>query len=142
MAVANLTLQKFQRYRAVFEQEVNKQPVEANIILAVIADSTGFTGFTGDKTPTYIDKVVKCLYKRDFSPFERTKFGLKDEVTGVLYIPPNNLIAAFGTWKLAETKIKVLLYGDTYGVGYVRFNGPMYDSCISVEYRLIDYADM
>lgn len=137
--ISTLSHSKFIQYQVAFERSIRQTPAEATLILTKNIVSTGeFTDFTGESGRGEVRHTIKCLYKRDFSRSERIKQGIEEEVSGVVYLSPRDLMDTLGTFKLDKFKTRVVLNDIEYIVGSTIYRAPFYNSCIAVELRLRD----
>lgn len=138
MGVTKITQARLIKYRDTFQREVSKQDISVELTLTTTTTDGAFTDFTGDSTRNPNTYLVPCLYKRQFSTHERTKYGLSDDVTGVIYMAPKDLEKIVGKWRFSKQEVKVNLHDIDYLVESVVYNAPHFDTCISVEMRLKD----
>ena len=137
--ITRITQTRFVRFRQQFFKTLQCVPSECTLIFTSKAESTGqFTNFTGESDRVKEEHTVKCLYKREFSANDRVKYGLHEDVSGVVYVAPTDLVDALGTFKIDKRKFSVLLNEINYIVDTVIFRGPFYNSCIAVEIRVKD----
>lgn len=136
--ITALTHTRFLRYQELFRLSVQKAPISIDLLITSMTTVGGFTDFTGDSARSEKTYRVKALYRRDFSTNDRIKYGIPDEVSGIVYVAPRELIDTMGTFKLNRFKTKVRLHDIVYVVENVIYKAPFYNSCISVEIRLKD----
>lgn len=136
--LAPLTHASFLKHKNLFRHSVLKTPTDATIHVTTVTTSDKFSAFTGDGERSSESKTVKCLYKRVIERSYRMKYALHEGISGLIFIPPDFLIAEFGTYQLDYTKLTVELQGHTYKVDGVLYHSPHYSDCVCVEYRLTD----
>lgn len=135
---------KFLKYRDRFHSSVQKSPVSCIITLSVVQnpdditeDVKSFSDFTGDSTRVETTYTFKCLYQREISPVTRTKFGLNEDVSGLVYLSAKDVEDKIGRWKLDYREVaKLTLYETDYAVSSLMFKEPMFDSCVALEFRV------
>lgn len=138
--ISPITQQKFVQYRERFLLEIQKSPVLLEIGRATVSSIGPFTDFTGDSARTETKHSFKCLYERTVNEFQRQKYGIEMEIKAVVFLSPQHLIDAYGTFRLGDflEQLKVYLYEEDYQVSQVVYLEPLYDSCIAVRLDLKD----
>lgn len=130
-------LQLQERY---YKTVVNLPPPVVTFQLFTAGGGDSFQQFIGEQSKSSVDKPIKCLYKRQISPYQRTKMGIDEDVEMVIYVPPKILIEQYGTFQLDYKKLNVVfndgLNNEVYVVNKMVFGEPLYNSCIYVEYHL------
>lgn len=116
----------------------NNSPLVCTLHIASIdAGATSFQRFVGESSRTYTDYPIKCLWDRNFSPYQREKYGISEDVTGAVYLSPKMVKKKLGYWKLDKLKTKISFNGENFIVDELNFLGEMYNSCIAIELRLV-----
>jgi hypothetical protein len=132
---------KFLRFQDNFYRQVIALPMKLTFIEKIVDDSADdydkLVKAAGYSTES---KTVRCMYRTNFTPWERTKFGLAQDATAIAYIPPQELIDLYGKFRLNFKTFDVqhtdLFNNEIYVVNKVKFQEPLYDSCICVELHL------
>ena len=110
--------------------------------------STGkYTDFTGDsqrEVEKYV--VLKCFYMRNISDKQREKFGVKEEVTDIVYISPIELKNKYGSMTFPDyvrksySQIAVEFLGKHYEIDSIRDLEPMHNGkeyiCLAYQVNL------
>lgn len=132
----------FVQVQAQFHRIVQSSPLCANLVIVESTPEAGsYDTLMGNSTRSITKEVpLKVLFNRNVDDNTRTKFGLSEDVSGVLYVSPIDLIIATGSWKLDGRKLKVQFLEETYLVKRVHYisNVPKFSSCLAVEIRLYD----
>lgn len=143
--ITQLTFGKFVKYKKAFELTLNRVPTTCVLHIAeVVVPQTSeesvsdFTEFVGERERVIKHYTLKCLYRRDFSPMQREKFGYEEDITGVVFLAPDHISKAVGTEFLDETKITVTFAGFDYTASRVIRRGDLFNTCISIEITLVE----
>jgi len=135
------TEQRFRLMSDVFLNTVKRSPVCCSLTVTSFDESaTGYDAIVGNSARTTVTKSFPCLYTRAFDNHIRTKYGLTDLTSCIIHLPPKFLVDAFGTYKLDARRVRFEIINQFYVCERVVFNGemPHYNSCVSVEFRLMD----
>lgn len=141
MAIQALSAQRFNNFRDRFYKEVTKSPVTALLRFYTVNSIGAFTDITGDSDREYEQISVKCLYDREMTEFKRSKYGLEQDVSGLLFVSPIHFSQAtpdYKKWIENFNKIRVVLYAGEYQVSLIRLKEPLYGSFICAELHLKD----
>lgn len=136
--ISQLSYRRFYKYQEHFRINVERTPSKATLVFSKVVSNGSFSDFTGDSERKNFTYEVPCLYRREFSEAQRTKYGLHDGIKGVIYIAPKHLQEVVGYWKFKD-KFDVVLNEINYGIDWpVIYQAPFFNSCICSEVRLID----
>lgn len=140
---------KFFQFKATFYAQCKRLPLVCSLIVSVPAVATldnTFETFVGNRPRTSTPYKVYCLYKRDLSVYDRTKYGIDKDVEMLVWIPPQEIEKYFGAYNFRinseTTKVQFEDYAqDTAGgtvmvIDKVVYQAPLYDSCMAVELHL------
>ena len=122
----------FLRTREVFWKTVRKAPSSVLLTVSEPTPLPGYSGFMGESERNPTTAELKCLYRRDFTPADRSKFGIARDITAVIYISPIDLYAQFGNFRLDWNKVSLTFNGRRLSVRTARYEGEIFDSCVSV----------
>lgn len=135
--MSGLSINKFFKHKNVYNTTVLRSPVTCTLVVTSIKVEQGaYETFTGDSERNEDSYELNCIYKRDFDQMQRMKFGYEADVSGVVYLSPDQVLEKLGTVSLDETKLRVSLQGFTYGVVRVINHGQIYGSIFAIEIRL------
>jgi hypothetical protein len=136
---------QFNRYSLIkkkFYETVLRSPVCCKITLATYnQNAQGYDAVVGNTTRTETSVTLPCLYTRTFDDRTRSKYGLTNNVSGMVYVSPDQLVQAFGTYRLPDNQVTIELTGEKFYCAKIVYNGEISnynDSCVSVEFRLKD----
>jgi hypothetical protein len=131
-----------------FFKTVKGLPVKCTLIKTNLATSgAGTTGFDQlmKTTPKTADTTytLQCLYKKTFTPFERTKMGLHESVTAVVWVSPLELKAKIGVDTIDKHDYQVQ-FSDMAGNRIYLINlvvplDPVYETVIAIMLHLEDH---
>lgn len=138
MPIPVLTQVKFEGYKITFRKTVEINPASCTLMKENVTSTGDFTDFTGDSDRTTVSYNFKCLYKREFQPAERTKYGLHGNESGIIWLAPDHLATQFGTWKVDVRKWYVKLAESIFIVDRVVYEEPLFGSCLAIRLYLVD----
>lgn len=127
-----------------FYSTVMQLPVVWTLIQTFpVRTDDAYLDFIGDNKRADNTFQIKALYRNQFSEWERTKFGIHKDVSGLLYVPPQVLEQTFGTFRLDWNTIKAQQPDQYEGqepfvVDRVAYQEPLYKSCVAVILHLKD----
>jgi hypothetical protein len=130
-----------------FHESVKRSPICCSVTIESATENIGYDAIVGNTPRNKVSKSVQCLYTRNFDSYQRTKYGLSENVSGVIYLSPKLFRDAFQLtdltpeWvKLNGKKVSVELMGETFMCEKVVLSGyiPTYKDCVAVEIRLKD----
>ena len=137
-----VTLSHFRRYQEVFYRKLLSIPFKIQLeVITVSKDPTtefSITNFVGDNNRVSELYEFQALYEREIPPRTREKYGIPEEVNGVVYLSPLQLIPILGTFKLNMYKTKVHFAGSVQVIQKIEYLEPLYDSCIGIQLFLQD----
>lgn len=139
-----LTHSRFLRYREAFYKKVIQSPQVVELVMHqteaagedVPARRKSLLDFVGDSPRIEKGYLLHCLYEHTTDPHVREKRGLNDEVSGVVYLAPQQLKALTGKETLDRLATKIKFRGAEFIVDSVVQLEPFFGTCISVEVRL------
>ena len=130
-----------------FHESVKRSPVCCSITVETATENSGYDAIVGNSNRVKVTKSVQCLYTRNFDSYERTKYGLSENVSGIVYISPKLFKDAFEITELTPEwakvngkKFTINLMGETFLCEKIVLTGyiPTYKDSIAVEIRLKD----
>ena len=140
-----ITHTKFIEFQRKFFQTVKGLPVMCTF--HEIHNDPNGSGFdalmkTSPKLPETTFKL-QALYKKDFTPYDRVRYGLRENVSGIIWFSPLELKRRAGIVTLKEQNYKVHFddihdSDQTYQIDCIKYLEPMYNTCIAIEIHLVD----
>lgn len=132
-----LTLSLFHRTREKFWTEVGKSPETVDFLeVSTSAPDDPMKVFTGDSVRTEVSNTFKCLYRRKFTPAQRTKFGLKSDISCVVFVSPKDIEKVYGSYKVDEKKFVFVFQDVRYVVDNFIYQAEQFGNCVAIEIRL------
>ena len=136
-----LPAQKFFAYQDRFFQQVMNLPPVVTFYYNTASGGDAYEIFTGQQTRSQEGVAIHCLYKRQLNDYQRTKYGIDEDVQAVIYVPPQILAQIFGTFQLDYKRINIMFSDlkndEVYVVRRMVYLEPLYDSCLAVSYHLV-----
>lgn len=128
-----ISKQKFTGYQRRFYGKVTKSPmvVELKIVTSIIPEDE-YEAFTGDSDRITTSYKVPCLYKREIKDEDRSKYGWSQDVDGVLYFSPIDLVRIVGTFKIDTEKTTIIFADKEHKIEQREYLEPYYDSCVGL----------
>lgn len=135
MAYLTVTAIQQEKFRQKFLRTVRAVPHKVVFSVVEVGESGNFmSDFVGDNPRETNDKRVEAFYRRNFSNRDRTKFGLSENTSAIVYVSPLTLKKAFNT--SAPKVERVQVEGVTYVVTQTIEMGVLHDSPLFIELRL------
>lgn len=97
------------------------------------APDSDLSAFTGDREVTQKTYEFTALYNREIQIRERQKYGLTDEVNGIIFLSPLELIPKRGSFQVDTKLTKIFFAGKEQIIERVDYLEPLYNSCIAVQ---------
>lgn len=135
----SISQSRFYRLRNTFLRAVNAAP--AVVMISPVAESATIPYSVATNTEERelsSLRNVNAYYTRDFDERKRTKYGLSAETSCVVYIPPDNLVQAFGVPYDQIRMEHITVFGIVYAVTKIAYLGAFYNNCMVVEVQLRD----
>jgi hypothetical protein len=133
---------RFLKYLSVYDENVRKSPITATLtITEAQVSSNPLDAIVGDSPrTTRVFTDVPVLFSRTFDSHARTKYGLSDEVSGIIYTSPQILKEFLGVERIAAQSLTINLLGENYLCERVVYQGdiPLYGTYYYAEMRLKD----
>jgi hypothetical protein len=117
-----------------------------SLIVTTVESEDDYEAFVGDSTRTTQEYPVHCLYKRELSLNERSKYGVSKDTDMVVWIPPKEVQQyadiSGGSFKIDEMKTKIRFNDIDYTSGQVLlidkkiYKSPAYGTCFCIELHL------
>lgn len=137
-----VTHSHFRRYQEVFYRKLLSVPFKIQLeIITVSKDPTedfSITNFVGNNNRYSTFHEFNALYEREIPPRTREKYGIPEEVNGVVYLSPLQLTPIFGTHLISMYKTKVHFAGRVQVIQKIEYLEPLYDSCIGIQLFIQD----
>lgn len=128
-----LTPTRLVHFREAFYRKVNASPYSATLLLTTVeVAATALDAFVRSSPRTVREVVLPALYVKNVSSAERTKYGMSDNVTGMLYLSPNHLIQATGTFRVNQRTTQVKFFAHLENVESVSYDEDLFDTCVAV----------
>lgn len=96
-------------------------------------DEFSFEAFVGDSTRSSKMYEFNALYEAEISDRMREKYGLPQEVNGIVYLSPKQLMQKLGYYRLDWNKTKVHFRGRVQVISKIVYLEELYDSCVAVQ---------
>lgn len=137
--MALISQSQFKHYQALFHSKVIACPYTVVVNVLTVTDVPGsLASFVGTQATTDNKKTLPCLYEKIVNPRQREKYGLPDTVDGVIFLSPQQLIEAFGTFQLDKNKTQLEFEFRKQVIDNIVYLESMYNSCISVQLNIKD----
>ena len=131
---------KFLQYQNMFYKKLLKTPykIQLEIIIVQKIEPTGefsIEAFVGDSPRKSEFYEFRALYEKEISNRIREKYGLPQEVNGVVYLSPRQLVPKFGDYHLDWNKTKVHFEGRTQVIDKIVYLEEFkeYGSCVGIQ---------
>ena len=136
---------KFLQYQNLFYSKLQKTPYKIQLEIITVEkhnDSKGFSidDFVGDSKRTSKFYEFRALYEKDISSRTREKYGLPQEVNGVVYLSPKQLVPKLGDYHLNWNRTKVHFENHVQVIDRIIYLEEFkeYDSCVGIQIFLKD----
>ncbi len=139
-----LPLTKFNKYKATFHNKVSTSPKVATFVVTTLtgSDADSLKSFMGSSgTRQSSTKVFNVLFNKQALSYERGKPGIDSQFTGVVYVSPDQLVNAYGTYKVNGYVTRIIIDTEEFIVDNINYLEELYGSCIAVEINLKDLID-
>lgn len=128
-----LTPTRLAHFREVFFRKVSASPYSATLLFTTVGvAASALDAFVGSSPRTVTEISLPALYVKNVSPTERTKYGLSDNVTGILYLSPNHLLQLRGTFRVDHRMVQVNFFDHLDNVESVSYDEDLFDTCVAV----------
>jgi len=109
-------------------------------VTTALTEANSYKKLVGESTRVTKHYTLHCLFDRILTKATRGKFGLRDIVSGTVFLSPIQLVEVLGHWKYEYHNLKVHLLGKDYVVDTIMYMGEVeeFNSCICVQLRLMD----
>lgn len=135
-----VTKGKFLQYQNMFYKKLLRTPYKIQLEVVAVqkvepTEEFSMDAFVGDSPRTSKFYEFRALYETEISNRTREKYGLPQEVNGVVYLSPKQLIPKFGDYHLDWNRTKVHFEGRTQVIDKIVYLEEFveYGSCIGVQ---------
>lgn len=128
---------KFLSYQTLFYNKICNTPYKIQLEVTTISDTDrGFIeSFVGDSERSTTLTEFRALYEKDISSKTREKYGISQEVNGIVYLSPKQLVPIYGDYHLDWKRVNVKFAGRTQVIEKVVYLEEFkeYGTCIGVQ---------
>lgn len=131
---------KFLQYQNIFYKKLLRTPYKIQLEVVTIQkvdhiEEFSMEAFVGDSPRESKFYDFRALYEKEISNRTREKYGLPQEVNGVVYLSPKQLTPKFGDYHLDWNRTKIHFEGRTQVIDKIVYLEEFkeYGSCIGVQ---------
>lgn len=135
-----VTKNKFLQYQNMFYKKLQQTPYKIQLEVVTVqklepTEEFSMDAFVGDSPRTSKFYKFRALYEKEISNRIREKYGLPQEVNGVVYLSPKQLIPKFGDYHLDWNRTKIHFEGRTQVIDKVVYLEEFkeYGSCVGIQ---------
>lgn len=135
-----VTKAKFLQYQEMFYKKLLRTPytIQLEVVTVQVAkptDEFSMEAFVGDSPRTSKFYEFRALYEKEIPNRVREKYGIPQEVNGIVYLSPKQLTPKLGDYHLDWNRIKVHFEGRTQVIDKVVYLEEFkeYGSCVGVQ---------
>lgn len=135
-----VTKNRFLQYQNMFYKKLLSTPYKIQLEVVTIqkvepTEEFSMDAFVGDSPRASKFYTFRSLYEKEISNRTREKYGLPQEVNGVVYLSPKQLIPKFGDYHLDWNRTKIHFEGRTQVIDKIVYLEEFkeYGSCVGVQ---------
>lgn len=135
-----VTKTKFLQYQNLFYKKLLSTPYKIQLEIVAVqkvehAEEFSMDAFVGDSPRTSKFYEFRALYEKEISNRTREKYGLPQEVNGVVYLSPKQLVPKLGDYHLDWNKTKIHFEGRTQVIDRIIYLEEFkeYNTCIGIQ---------
>lgn len=135
-----ITKSRFLKYQEVFYRKLMQIPYKVQLEVVSVeplgnTEEFSMEAFVGDSPRTSKFYEFRALYEKEISNRVREKYGIPQEVNGIVYLSPKQLTPKLGDYHLDWNRTKVHFEGRTQVIDKVVYLEEFkeYGSCIGVQ---------
>jgi hypothetical protein len=134
-----LTKGRFLSLQGKFYRKVTASPMKIDlVVVTAITPADDYDAFVGDSDRTSKTYSFPCLYKRQLSDYDRTKYGLTAEINGLIWLSPIDIKKQLPDFHIDKALVTSIFAGKKQVLDQVDYLEPYYDTCIAVFLKLKD----
>lgn len=135
-----VTKNRFLQYQNMFYKKLLSTPYKIQLEVITIqevepTEEFSMDAFVGDSPRVSKFYKFRVLYEKEISNRTREKYGLPQEVNGVVYLSPKQLTPKFGDYHLDWNKTKIHFEGRTQVIDKIVYLEEFkeYGSCVGIQ---------
>lgn len=132
---------KFKSYQRIYHKKVMTTPHQVDLEIIETAPKTedfSMDSFVGDSERDPIRYTFRALYEKDISMRTREKYGITNEVNGIIYLSAIQVTEVLGDYHIDKNKTVAYFNGKRQVIEKLDYLEELFGSCIGIQIFLKD----